>query len=139
MEKPEAREDELKAQSETLQNLEEAAAETADPRQIEQKATSPEFRGRGGSFWSFVSYLILAVIVGAALVLLDWREATMKAGLVERLRRYLLGAAALIAVLAVAKMIEVYLLDRLRNPVSRFNLKRIMRLVVTLVVGFIVI
>src|SRR5688572_26642307 len=139
METPRAREDELKSQSETLQNLEEAAAETTDPRQIEQKASTPAARAQSGSRWWFVPYLVFAVIVGGALMLLDWRDDSIRASLAEKLRRYLLGAGALCLVLAVAKAIEIYLIARMRNPVSRFNLRRIFRLIVAIVVALIVI
>jgi small-conductance mechanosensitive channel len=139
METPRAGEDELKSQTETLQNLEEAAAESSDPQQIEQKATSASARAQSGSPWWFAPYLVFAVIVAGSLLLLDWRADSMRASLAEKLRRYLLGAGALTIVLAVAKAIELYLIARLRNPVSRFNLRRIFRLVVALIITFIVI
>jgi small-conductance mechanosensitive channel len=63
----------------------------------------------------------------------------VKDAVAEKLRRYLLGVAGLIVTFSIAKTLEVYVVDRLRNPVSRFNLKRIVRLVVALVVVFIVI
>jgi len=135
----EAREEELKGQAETLQNLEEAAVETSDPRQIEQAATNPNAKARATSAWWFLPYGIVTLVIGLGLLLLDWHGMNLKPSFAEKLRRYLFGAAGLIAVLGVAKTIEVYLIDRLKNPVSRFNLKRIVRLVVALVVVFIVI
>jgi small-conductance mechanosensitive channel len=139
MDEPRAGEDELKSQAETLQNLEEAAAETTDPKQIEQKATAPSAKAGSASRWWFVPYLVLGLIVGGGLLLREWRDGTMKASFAEKLRRYLLGAGGLVVVLAAARAIEIYLIARLRNPVSRFNLKRIVRLVVALIAAFIVI
>jgi small-conductance mechanosensitive channel len=139
MEKPGAREDELKSQTESLQTLEEAATEASDPRQIEQKAADPTLKAKSTRPTWLAPYAVCALIVGGGLLLLEWHGLTLKDSLADKLRRYLFGAAALIGVLAVAKTIEVYLIERLRNPVSRFNLKRIMRLVVSLVILFIVI
>ena len=50
-----------------------------------------------------------------------------------------LSAMAVILLLAVAKLVDVYLIGRIDNPVSRFNLKRIARLLLVLVLGLIVI
>jgi small-conductance mechanosensitive channel len=44
-----------------------------------------------------------------------------------------------IAILGVARAVEVYVVERLRNPVSRFNLKRIVRLGTGLVLVFVII
>jgi small-conductance mechanosensitive channel len=139
MENPPEREEELKSQTESLQNLEEAAIETNDPRQIEEKAAHPSAKKKSTRPWWLVPYLIAALVVGGGLILLQWQSGALKDSLVQRIARYLYGAAGLIAVLALAKTVEVYLIDRLRNPVSRFNLKRIMRLVVGLLIAFILI
>jgi small-conductance mechanosensitive channel len=136
MEKPKG--EELKGQVESLQDLEEAAIECSDPKQIEDKATNPDQRARATSSWWFVPYVAGALIVGFALLALDW-QTFLRDPLVERIRRYLFGAAALVVVLTVAKTIDVYLIARLRNPVSRFNLRRIVRLVVALLIVFIVV
>lgn len=139
MEKPGARAEELKGQAESLQTLENAAVETSDPRQIEANAADPSVaEGSTNSFW-FAPYLIGALVVGGGLLALGWQGDALNNSTVEKLQRYLFGAGALIGVLGAAKTIQVFLIDRLRNPVSRFNLKRIMRLVVGLVVIFIIV
>lgn len=131
--------DEIKGQTENLQTLEEAAVEHSDPRQIEEQAANPSSKTRPTSAWWFVPYFAAALMIGAALLLLEWQGIYLKESTTEKLRRYLIGAGALVSVLIVAKTIEIYLIDRLRNPVSRFNLKRIMRLAVSLALVFIVI
>ena len=50
-----------------------------------------------------------------------------------------LSAMAVVLLLAVAKLVDVYLIGRIDNPVSRFNLKRIARLLLVLLLGLIVI
>jgi small-conductance mechanosensitive channel len=139
MEKPKG--EEIKGQVESLENLEEAAvaSQSSDPREIEAKATQPELRTRtASSAWWFLPYVIGALVVGFALLALDWQP-WLRDSLTQKVRRYLFGAAGLIVVLAIAKALDVYLIQRLRNPVSRFNLKRIVRLVTALVVAFIII
>src|ERR1044071_3406665 len=138
MEKPKG--EEIKGQVESLQNLEDAAvaAQSADPKEIEAKATQPELRARTVSAWWFIPYVVGALVVGLALLALDW-QTWLRDSLADKVRRYLFGAGGLIVVLTVAKAIDVYLIQRLCNPVSRFHLKRIVRLVVALVVVFIVI
>jgi len=55
------------------------------------------------------------------------------------LQRLTLGAMAITVVLAGAKIIEVYTIERLNDNVTRFNLKRVLRLLTWLVISFIVI
>jgi small-conductance mechanosensitive channel len=123
-----------------LQNLEDAAvaAQSADPKEIEAKATQPELRARAGSAWWFIPYVVGLLVVGIALLTLDW-QTWLRDSLTQKVRRYLFGAGGLIVVLTLAKAIDVFLIQRLRNPVSRFNLKRIVRLVAALVIAFIII
>jgi small-conductance mechanosensitive channel len=139
MEKPLARNEELKGKTESLQNLEEAAVESNDPRQIEEKAAHPLDKTKATRPWWLVPYLVSALVVGAGLLLLEWQGGALRESFAEKLRRYLYGAAALVGVLTIAKVLEVYFVDRLQNPVSRFNLKRIMRLALTLAILFIII
>jgi small-conductance mechanosensitive channel len=122
----------------TLNKLEEAAERVAAPEQIQRRAKR---NGKArvptaGRFW-FVSYIVAATAVGAAILFLDWKSEYFTASLEEKLRRYLFGALAIVAVLTAAKALEVYVLARLQNPVSRFNLKRILRLLAGLVLVFI--
>ena len=119
MEKPKG--EEIKGQVESLQNLEDAAvaAQSADPKEIEAKATQPELRARTVSAWWFIPYVVGALVVGLALLALDW-QTWLRDSLADKVRRYLFGAGGLIVVLTVAKAIDVYLIQRLRNPVSRF-------------------
>jgi small-conductance mechanosensitive channel len=56
--------------------------------------------------------------------------------LMQRLAR---GALLLVFILGVAKASEIYLIGRIDNAVSRYNLKRIQRLIVSLVLAFIAI
>src|ERR1043165_1317505 len=119
MEKPKG--EEIKGQVESLQNLEDAAvaAQSADPKEIEAKATQPELRARTVSAWGFIPYVVGALVGGLGLRALDgqtWLGDSMG----RKVRGCLFGAGGLIVVLTVAKASDVYLIQRLRNPVSRF-------------------
>src|ERR1051326_7212134 len=52
-------------------------------------------------------------------------------------QRLTTGAMAIVLLLALAKLVEVYLIGRLEDTVSRYNLQRIFRLLVGLVLTFI--
>jgi small-conductance mechanosensitive channel len=129
-----------KVEKEQLEKLEKAAEEVAQPEEIERKASRPEeakvpARSR---FW-FVPFLIVAAVLGAGVLLLDWRPSLFGESLALKLQRYLLGALAVIGVVTVMRALEVYAIERMKNPVSRFNLKRVLRLLVGLMIVFIVI
>jgi small-conductance mechanosensitive channel len=85
-------------------------------------------------------YLIAAAAALGVLVLLHWDPElfSIPTGFTETAQRTLRGALAVIAVLAIARSIEVYWIERLESPVSRFNLKRILRLFLGLALFFIV-
>lgn len=54
-------------------------------------------------------------------------------------RRYTRAAVFVVLILGLAKVSEVYLLGQIKDAVYRYNLKRIQRLVVILVLGFVAI
>jgi small-conductance mechanosensitive channel len=58
---------------------------------------------------------------------------------VEKIHRYLVGALAIAIILGLARALEIYAIGRVHNAVSRFNLKRILRLAAGLVALFIVV
>src|SRR5258707_512069 len=56
--------------------------------------------------------------------------------LVQRLD---LSAMAVVFILAIAKIVDVYLIGRIDSPVSRYNLRRVARLAMVLVLAFVVV
>lgn len=59
--------------------------------------------------------------------------------IVIRLQGYAKGAMVLVLVLGIAKASELYLITRVEDPVYRFNLKRIQKLVTVLLLALIII
>jgi small-conductance mechanosensitive channel len=85
------------------------------------------------------TYALVLIGLGAVLWLFGFEffglsEETR--ALVQRLTR---GAILIVLILAVSKVVEAYLIERVDGAASRFNLKRILRLVVGLILVFIAI
>lgn len=123
-----------------LEHLQKAAEHAEQPEQIEQKAAQikDESPAKIPAFW-FVPYVIAALIVGGGTLLLNAKESYVDQDLALKIYHYLIGALGVIGVLGVSKALQVYVIGRLSNPVARFNLRRVLRLIVWLVVLFIVI
>src|ERR1043166_3956124 len=134
------------AEDKELEKLEKAAEEVeqvdekVSPEKIQKKAARPASatRAKIPPFW-FVPYLIVAAIVGAGILFLEWKPELFRPYIADKIHGYLLGALGVIGVLGAAKALEVYAIGALRNPVARFNLTRVLHLVVWLVVPFIII
>src|ERR1043165_990922 len=55
------------------------------------------------------------------------------------LQRFTLGAMAIVLVLAAFHLLSIYVIGRLDDAISQYNLKRILRLAVSLIIVFIII
>jgi small-conductance mechanosensitive channel len=89
-------------------------------------------------FW-FITYglllfgcAVLYYLIGSKLIPLLQSE-------VDLTRRLLRGAALIIVVLAIAKAVRVYALERIEDAVTRFTLKRIQHLIGGILIGIIAI
>lgn len=124
-------------QSKELEKLEQAAQQTTEPEEIKKVAHSQPPPPVSPAW--VVPYLIIAAVLGLGLVLLDWQTDRFAPSLTQKIHRYLAGGLSIVLLLAAARAVEVYAIARLRNAVSRFNLKRILRLLVAVVLAFIII
>ena len=123
-----------------LEKLENAAEQARDPEEIKEKALHPrQVTAPKPPRWWFVPYVVVAAILGVTLLALQWKSSLFNPALTTKIHRYLLGALTVVAVLAIGRALEVYVLARVRNAASRFNLKRILRLLMVLVLGFVMI
>src|SRR3982750_3861460 len=84
------------------------------------------------------TYVLLLLGLGGVYYLLRLQAMGLAARYVPLLQRLTLGAMAIVLVLTVAKTINIYLIARLDDVISQYNLKRILRLVVAFVIFFIV-
>jgi len=130
-------------EQENLSRLETAAQQTSDPRNIQQKAEEPEekfqFSYRKEDVWWLVGFAAVALLLFAMQALIHWRGEWLDPGSRVRAAKYVEGGLLIFAMLTAAKAIEVFLIGRIPNRVSRFNLKRIFRLAVAVAVVFVII
>ena len=87
-------------------------------------------------FW-FGTYLIVGLALVTLYFLLRLEFFTFVGKYLITLQRFTMGGILIVAVLATSKVIEIYWIGRVENVVSRYNLIRILHLVVALVVGLI--
>src|SRR5688572_3453826 len=121
-----------------LDTLEKAAAEVTQPEHIEGQASAEPAKRAVRLAWT-APYLIAAVVAIGVLMVLQWEPALLAVpgGFTETAQRVMRGVLAVVALLAIERAIEVYWIERLQSPVARFNLKRIVRLILGLVLVFI--
>lgn len=81
----------------------------------------------------------VALLLFGVHALINWCGEWLDAPLRVRVLNYVEGAILIFAKLTVAKAIEVLLIGRIPNRVSRFNLKRNFRLVVVVAIVFVAI
>ncbi|PYS85013.1 MAG: mechanosensitive ion channel protein MscS [Acidobacteria bacterium] len=88
------------------------------------------------------TYILLLVVLGVLYyaLRLNYFDRFLGFAAAYRTRAQMIaaGAAGVVIVLAAARAVDAYLIDPLEDAVSRFNLHRILRLVTTLVIFFIV-
>jgi small-conductance mechanosensitive channel len=128
----------IQQQTEELERLERAAEESNRPEDIPSAAARPHaaVEARVSKLW-FLSYFAVGAVLGAAIFLLDWQGDIFRPQTAARIHRYLLGTMGVLGLIAGAKAVDVYAISRLRNTVSRFNLRRILRLAIGIAIVFI--
>src|SRR5919199_872698 len=87
----------------------------------------------------FGTYALLLLGLGVLYYLLGLKFFGFAAPYVPLLQRLTTGAMAVVLVLTLAKAVEVYLIGLISDTDSQYNLKRVLRLIVGLVLAFIVI
>jgi small-conductance mechanosensitive channel len=85
------------------------------------------------------THLLLLLGLTGLYYLLQLRFFGFAAQYVPLLQRFTLGAMSIVLVLAVAQVISGYLIGRIESNVSQYNLRRVLRLVVGLIIAFIIV
>ena len=128
--------DHERAEAEQLKKHEEVKAalkqSTFQPEQPGPKAETKD------KFW-FGGYLILLLGFAALYYLASWALFRLSPGTIQVLQKLARAGALVVLILSLAKASEVYLIGRIDDAASRFNLKRIQRLIVVLALAFILI
>ena len=122
-----------------LVQMEKAAETSSDPQHIKEAHTIRRHpASHADKLWIVTLGTILALLVGA-LFFLNWKSDSMTFMTHEtflRVRNYLRGTALVTGMLLLARLLEVFAIGFVRNAVNRYNLKRVLRLVVILAVAF---
>jgi small-conductance mechanosensitive channel len=84
-------------------------------------------------------HLLVLLGLGVLYYLLNLRIVDVSLRYVPVLQRFTLGAMATVLVLGAEKLTEAYAIGRIKDAITRYNLKRILRLITIGVIGFIVV
>jgi small-conductance mechanosensitive channel len=87
----------------------------------------------------FGTYLLLLAGLGGIYYLLRLSFFNFAARYIPLLQRLTLGAMAIVLVLAAFKFVDIYVIGRLDDAASRYNLNRILKLLLWLILIFIII
>src|SRR5947209_12532177 len=116
--------EELCQQPEVREELARATGKQAETR------VAPETKDK---LW-FVTHALLLGGCVVLYVLIGSKFIALPPTQLDLTRRFLRGLALIVGILAAAKAVKVYLVGRIRDPVTRFTLGRIQNLVVSLVI-----
>ncbi|HEV8487911.1 MAG TPA: mechanosensitive ion channel domain-containing protein [Blastocatellia bacterium] len=121
----------VKAEAERLKQDDDVAS-ALEQTSTRKEGVRPVVEARD-KLW-FSGYLLLLIGLMALHYLVAIRVFGIADATVELLQRFTKGGILLILLLGLAKASEVYLLGRITDSASRFNLRRIQKLVVTLAI-----
>jgi len=122
-----------------LAQMEQAAQTSSDPQHIKEAHTIKRYpASHADKLWLVTLGIILALLFGAHF-LLNWKSDFMGESTLVRVRNYIRGAALVAGILLLARLLEVFAIGFVRNAANRYNLKRVLRLVVVLAVAFTII
>jgi len=102
-----------------------------------KKQVEPVAAATKDKLW-FGSYIILLLGLGVVYYLLGFEFFGLQETLRATLQRFTRGALLVVLVLGVSKALQIYVVGWVHDPVNRYNLKRILRLLAALIIGFIV-
>jgi len=119
--------------------MEHAAEEVTQPEKIQERAKeAPQSARLAAHLTPLIPYVLAGLLIGAGILFVEWKPLREPA-LADKIQRYLRGGLGIIGVLALTQGIDIFVISRVRNAVSRFNLRRVLRLIVGLLVAFIAI
>jgi small-conductance mechanosensitive channel len=129
----------LAKDSEQLARMEQAAQSSSDPKDIKEcRAPQRQPASHADKVWLAAVGVALLLLL-AAQFFLNWQHTFISDDLLPRVRNYIRGAALVAGIVLAARLLEVLAISRVANAVNRYNLKRILRLIVVLAVAFTII
>jgi small-conductance mechanosensitive channel len=85
------------------------------------------------------THLIILIALAVVRFILQFKFFGFAARYIPLIQKLNLGVMAIVLLLAIAKVVDVYLIGRIDSPVSRYNLRRVARLVLGLLLVFAVV
>ena len=85
------------------------------------------------------THAILLLVLSLVHYLLQFRVFGFASRFIPLLQKLNLSVMAIVLLLAIAKIVDVYLIGRLDHPVARYNLRRVAKLALGLVLAFVVV
>ena len=127
----------MRAEVEQLKQRPDVQAALSETSQTEPAPEKPKAETKD-KVW-FGSYVLLLVGLAVIYYLFNLRFFGLPRTVVDFLLRYTRGAILIVLVLTMSKAVQVYLIGRVHDTVNRFNLRRILRLFIGLVILFIIV
>jgi small-conductance mechanosensitive channel len=85
------------------------------------------------------THVIIVLALAIVHYVLQFAVFGFAARFIPLLQKINLSVMAIVLLLAIAKIVDVYLIGRVDNPVARYNLRRVAKLTLVLVVAFVVV
>jgi small-conductance mechanosensitive channel len=123
-----AKVEELKQQSDIKKALQQTAGQPPPSTKVEKKHKM--FLG---------TYVLLVLLFVGVYYFLKIRLFAIGPAMLTFSRRALLGAIAIATVVAIAKSIDVYLIDRVDDHVAQYNVRRVLKLISGVVIALLLI
>lgn len=101
-----------------------------------QEAAPKPVVNRRDKFW-FASYILILLVLLALYYVLNTNLFPSNAQYIPSLRRWLIGIFLIVSVVGIAKGIRVYWINQVDNKPARYNLSRVLNLVMVLVLAII--
>src|SRR6266404_5797747 len=126
----------------TKEKVEELKQDTEVQKALDQTAPPqeavvlPNKQKRG---WFLTTYLLLLFLLGAAYYLIHLRIVHLAEAYFVFFQRFCLGSLAIVIALAIAKTLDTYLITKVEDPASEYNIRRIVKLVTVIIIGFLVV
>jgi small-conductance mechanosensitive channel len=125
----------VRAEVEQLKQRPDVQAALSETSKTEAEKPKAETKDK---VW-FGSYVLLLIGLAVLYYLFGLRFFGLPDTVVAYLLRYTRGVILIVLVLTLSKAVQVYLIGRVHDTVNRFNLRRILRLLIGLVILFIII
>ena len=126
----------------TKEKVEELKQDTEIQKALDQTAPPQEagnFPVKQQRRFFLITYLVLLLLLVAAYYVIHLRVLHIADSYFFFLQRLFLGSSAILIAVAIARTLDVYLISKIEDAASEYNIRRIVNLVTALVVAIIIV